>query len=98
VLRLPDVILAQTESMRETYLRLGAPPGNVRAAGNLKYDFRPRQAEPGSPVRAYLEGLGGEVWIAASTMPPAATGDPDEDDAVLDAFQQLAAVMASPYL
>jgi 3-deoxy-D-manno-octulosonic-acid transferase len=29
------------------------------------------------------------VWIAASTMPPARPGDVDEDNAVLDAFEEL---------
>jgi tetraacyldisaccharide 4'-kinase len=90
VLSQPDVILAQSESIRETFLRAGAPPDKVRTAGNLKYDFQPRRADAESPVRAFLDRVRpAKVWIAASTMPPAAPGDPDEDDAVIQAFQQL---------
>jgi 3-deoxy-D-manno-octulosonic-acid transferase len=91
VLRWPDAVLVQSDAMRERFLRLGAPPERVRAAGNLKYDFEARRAEPGSPARAYLERVRPEkLWIAASTMPPAAPGDVDEDDAVMRAFQELA--------
>ena len=92
VLRWPDVVLAQSDAIRDLYLRLGAPADRVHTAGNLKYDFQPHRAGSGSPVRALLERMQpSKVWIAASTMPPAAAADPDEDDAVISAFQQLAA-------
>ena len=92
VLDHPDIILAQSEPIRETFVNIGAPPENVRAAGNLKYDFQPRRAAPDSPVRTFLDRVRpAKVWIAASTMPPALPGDPDEDDAVIAAFRQLAA-------
>jgi tetraacyldisaccharide 4'-kinase len=56
----------------------------------LKYDFEPRAAGPESPVVAWLaRGGHGPVWIAASTMPPADPGDPDEDDAVIAAWREL---------
>jgi tetraacyldisaccharide 4'-kinase len=85
-----DLLLAQGEEMRRRWIRIGAPPEKVYAAGNMKYDFQPREAAPESPVRRFLESLGPHaVWIAASTMPPAAPGDPDEDAAVIAAFQQL---------
>ncbi len=92
VLEHVDMILAQSDSIRETFLRMGASPAKVRAAGNLKYDFQPRRAAADSPVRAFLERVRpARVWIAASTMPPAEPGDPDEDDSVIEAFRQLAA-------
>jgi 3-deoxy-D-manno-octulosonic-acid transferase len=90
VLAQVDLLLAQSEDMRQRWIRIGAPPDNVRAAGNLKYDFQPREAAPESPVRRFVERLQPRaIWIAASTMPPAAAGDPDEDVAVIAAFQQV---------
>ena len=90
VLAQVDLLLAQSEDMRQRWIAIGAPPEKVRAAGNLKYDFQPREAAPESPVRRFLERLHPRaVWIAASTMPPATAGDPDEDAAVIAAFQQV---------
>ena len=80
----PDLILAQTEAMRARFIELGAPPERVQAGGNFKYDFNPRPAA-GFPLAVKPA----KVWIAASTMPPAQTGDPDEDDAVIAAFAEL---------
>jgi 3-deoxy-D-manno-octulosonic-acid transferase len=92
ILGLADAILVQTAVSLERYLELGAPAVRTRLAGNLKYDFAPKQAQ----VPAAIEDLiacvkPAEVWIAASTMPPAEPGDPDEDDAVIGAFGELAA-------
>jgi 3-deoxy-D-manno-octulosonic-acid transferase len=85
-----DSILAQTEEMRARFIELGAAPERVRAAGNLKYDFEARPAPPDSPVREFLARLSpAKVWVAASTMPPAEPGDPDEDDVVLAASQRI---------
>ena len=90
VLALPDAILAQSEISAARYLAAGAPAGKMRVAGNLKYDFDPRQAQVPEALRELLERIGPkQVWIAASTMPPAREGDPDEDEAVLEAFQAL---------
>ena len=57
-------------------------------AGNFKYDFDAARGRPG-----FARGAAGSsgvrparVWIAASTMPPAEAGDPDEDDAVIAAW------------
>ncbi len=92
VLPAADCILAQTDSMRERFVRLGAPPDRVRTAGNLKFDFEPRPAPPDSPVSALLKRLQpAQIWIAASTMPGAFAGDVDEDDAVIIAFRSVAA-------
>lgn len=91
VLAHPDVILVQNELSRKRYIEAGAPPERTRVAGNLKYDFDPRRVKVPEAVRAFLERLKPEeIWIAASTMPPARSGDPDEDVAVLEAFRELA--------
>jgi 3-deoxy-D-manno-octulosonic-acid transferase len=82
-----DAVLAQSPEMAERFRQLGAPVERVRDAGNFKFDFEAHAAEPGSPVLAWAAGA--RVWIAASTMPPAETGDPDEDDAVIAAFAEL---------
>jgi len=86
-----DSILAQSDAMRERFVAAGAPPDRVRVGGNLKYDFTARPAAADSPVRTWLaQRQPAQVWIAASTMPPADPGDVDEDDAVLDAFREAA--------
>ena len=91
VMRWPDAVLVQSETMRERYLSIGTPPNRVSVGGNLKYDVVPTESDPQSPARLFIEGLGpAEIWIAASTMPPASAGDVDEDDAVIAAFQALA--------
>ncbi len=90
VLPLVDSILAQTDEIRERFVILGAPPERVRTTGNFKYDFEAHSAPKGSPVLAHLERVRpGQVWIAGSTMPPADTGDVDEDDVVIHAFREL---------
>ena len=91
VLGWPDAILAQSPAHAARYLELGAPPDRVEAAGNLKYDFEPFQTQAPDDIRALVGRANpAHVWIAASTMPPAVEGDPDEDEAVLDAFLRLA--------
>ncbi len=84
----PDAIFAQSAEDAKRFVIAGAPAERVSAAGNLKYDFTP----PAPGVAAeILDGLQPEaVWVAASTMPPQESGDPDEDDAVIAAFEVLA--------
>jgi len=92
VLEEVDLVLAQSEEMRQRFVRIGAPPDRVRVGGNLKYDFAAREAGPDSPVRRFVERVAPRaVWIAASTMAPAFAGDVDEDDAVIAAFGEVAA-------
>jgi 3-deoxy-D-manno-octulosonic-acid transferase len=92
VLESPDAILAQTEVSRTRYLDLGAPAERVRTAGNLKYDFDPDKFVVSESIISFLQEVRpAQVVIAASTMPPLVTGDVDEDDVVIDAFQRLAA-------
>ncbi len=91
VLHLPDRILAQSAISRERYLALGAPPENVVEGGNLKYDFDISGAQPPRPVVDWVKQEQPDLlWVAASTMPPAAGDDPDEDEVILDIFQRLA--------
>lgn len=88
VLRQADRILVQTEVSLRRYLELGAP---AVLGGNLKYDFEPPSGGAAPEVRKALDRLKpGSIWIAASTMPPAEPGDPDEDDSVIAAFCELA--------
>ncbi|MGA2590195.1 MAG: tetraacyldisaccharide 4'-kinase [Bryobacteraceae bacterium] len=92
VLSCVDLLLAQSEVMRQRLVRIGAPSEKVRVGGNLKYDVEPRTAAPDAPVRRFLDRVHPHaVWIAASTMPPASVADPDEDETVIAAFQQVAA-------
>src|SRR5580704_3764421 len=49
VLPAVDVILAQSEEIRERFVALGAHPDRVTAAGNFKYDFDPRELPAASP-------------------------------------------------
>ncbi len=87
VLSEATTILAQTQENAQRYRSLGCA-SEIRYGGNLKYDFRPGPPPP--VVSAWIAWLKpARVWIAASTMPPEAANDPDEDDAVLDAFEQL---------
>jgi len=90
VLSLPDAILAQSELNRERFIAAGAPPVLVSVGGNLKYDVD-APADPPREVAAFVDRVNPEhVWICASTMPPAAADDVDEDDMVLEAFSRLA--------
>ncbi|MEO8098654.1 MAG: tetraacyldisaccharide 4'-kinase [Acidobacteriota bacterium] len=82
----PDAILVQSQQDAERYVMAGAPAANISHAGNLKYDFQPKE-HIAEDIREFLDELKpAVVWIAASTMPPAAAADVDEDDAVIEAF------------
>jgi tetraacyldisaccharide 4'-kinase len=90
-LRRPDAILAQSHRDAERYLELGAPRETVRLIGNLKYDAEPSRVEPPRFVTELIAKLNpASIWIAASTMAGVDRDDVDEDDAVLQAFQELA--------
>lgn len=78
VLRLPDVILVQSQRDAERYASLGADgPVNI---GNLKYDFAPPK-QVAEEIAAWAGSR--RIFIAASTMPP------DEDDTVIAAYLKL---------
>jgi 3-deoxy-D-manno-octulosonic-acid transferase len=89
VLRQPDIIHAQSRLSHERYLELGADPARLLAAGNLKYDLQPGEA-PQAVISLLARIQPSHVWIAASTMAPAFSGDHDEDEVALDAFERLA--------
>lgn len=87
----PDLILVQSEQDRPRYIEAGATPERIRVGGNLKYDFSPAAGEIAPAIASFLKATApGCIWIAASTMPGADSGDLDEDDVVIDAFQRLA--------
>jgi 3-deoxy-D-manno-octulosonic-acid transferase/tetraacyldisaccharide-1-P 4'-kinase len=88
ILALPDVVLAQSETDANRYIKLGADGSHVQVAGNLKYDFDVRRVAIAPDLQSYLHAAE-SVWVAASTMPPAEPGDPDEDDVVLDAWERI---------
>ena len=91
VLCWPDSILVQTDEDARRYALAGAPPDRVHVAGNLKYDFTPPSGIA-PDIASFLDATRPvNIWIAASTMPPAIPGDPDEDDAVIAAFTELSA-------
>jgi len=92
VLAQPDAILVQTEEDARRYAIAGAPPERVRVGGNLKYDFTPPASGIAPDIADFLrESRPDRICIAASTMPPAAAGDVDEDDAVIEAFREISA-------
>ena len=91
VLRWPDAIYVQSNDDAKRYVAAGAPVVKLKAAGNLKYDFRPPAGGIAPEIAQFLDALVPQrIWIAASTMPPFEAGDVDEDDVVIAAFQELA--------
>ena len=91
VLRLPDAIFVQSLQDRARYIAAGAPVEKIEVLGNLKYDVAPTRSDPPKLVMDLLAKLRpSTVWIAASTMPPADNSDVDEDQVVIEAFQELA--------
>jgi len=90
ILQLPDAFSVQTEQDRARYIEIGALEEKVRVIGNLKYDVAQLRHEPPKLIEDVLERLRPEItWIAASTMPPADSADVDEDEVVVDTFQEL---------
>jgi 3-deoxy-D-manno-octulosonic-acid transferase len=91
VLQWPDAIFVQTSEDARRYALAGAPANRVHARGNLKYDFTPPVSGVNAEIAAFLEAVHPQkIWIAASTMASARSGDIDEDDAVIAAFRELA--------
>ncbi len=91
VLSFADTIFAQSIEDKRRYVGAGARLDQVRVAGNLKYDFTPPSSGIAPSIAEFLDRTRPkEIWIAASTMPPADSTDVDEDDEVLRAFQGLA--------
>jgi len=89
----PDAILAQTEEDARRYKVAGALPDRVKAAGNFKYDFTPRSGGIAPDLSSFIRDVKPErIWIAASTMAPSVAGDVDEDDAVIQAFEEISSV------
>lgn len=91
VLRLPDLVLAQSVVDQARYAELGVPSEKLGTNANLKYDAPSAAAAPPD-----IPTFGAtHVWIAASTVGPNERGslhehEVDEDDLVIAAFQALA--------
>ena len=90
VLRNVDTIFAQSVEDKRRFVAAGARLDRVQVAGNLKYDFSPPTEIPPSIAEFLKETAPRQIWIAASTMPPADSTDVDEDDEVLRAFAEVA--------
>jgi 3-deoxy-D-manno-octulosonic-acid transferase len=87
VLTLCDKILAQSDEMKMRFEAIVAPPGQVEAAGNLKYDFAPPAIPASSPAVEFIEADSERpLWIAASTS---ADDRIEEEDYVIAAQRKL---------
>jgi tetraacyldisaccharide 4'-kinase len=90
ILNLTTAIYVQSPADRERYRALGVLEDRLHFEGNLKYDAST------VPAPTLLPTFGARnVWIAASTVGPNEAGSlerhsVDEDDLVLDAFEELA--------
>jgi tetraacyldisaccharide 4'-kinase len=92
----PNAIFVQSEVDRQRYTIAGAPANRVSVAGNLKYDFTPPASGIAPDIARFLDSLRPRtVFVAASTMPPLTSDDPDEDDVVLQVFQKMAVQFSS---
>lgn len=79
-LALIDRVAVQTETDRDRFLALGAAPGSVLVAGNMKFD-RHTAADP-SAAAGRLKTLGwtgSPLWVVGSSHP-------GEEDAIIAAF------------
>jgi len=77
-----SILLTQSEEDVKRFKAIGAPPGRVSFAGNLKFDVR--SAEPAAITTRLREKLapGTLVLVCGSTLE-------GEEEILLDAFQQL---------
>src|ERR1700677_688296 len=77
-----SIVLAQSEEDVKRMKAIGAPPGRVSFAGNLKFDVR--SAEPAAITTTLREKLasGTRVVVCGSTLE-------GEEEILLDAFHQL---------
>jgi len=80
-----DLICAQSQKDAERFITLGAPPARVKVSGNTKFDENFPYIPPEEQAKWRQDlGLGQEslIWLAGSTHS-------GEDEAILDAFDQL---------
>lgn len=76
-------VVAQSQGDAERFVRLGAPPGRVVVAGNLKYDIAIDVDALTRAAGEFRARIGNRpVWIAASTHP-------DEEEPVLEIHRRL---------
>lgn len=84
-----DVFGVQTDGDARRFEALGVPAAKIHVTGNLKFDAPPPEAKP--DLEDAIRSLAGErpVLVAGSTMGAQASGEPSEDEMVLDAFESL---------
>ncbi len=89
ILRLPDIVMAQSLVDYKRYLQLGVSEQRLKNTGNLKYDSALSLRKGDVPT------FGAElIWVAASTVGPNEKGSVrphsvDEDDIVIQTFLAL---------
>jgi len=80
-----ELFLAQSESDAERLRAVGAAPGRVEVAGNLKFDVAPPVETPAvTQLGEQLRASGAPVLVAGSTVE-------DEEEFVLQAFRMVLA-------
>ena len=88
VLRRATLWLAQSEEDARRLAEMGARPECVRAIGNLKYDVRaPKQSRVAGLIKEVAAGR--PVIVAGSTVGTMKLEDPNEEEIVLKAWQDL---------
>ena len=87
----PDAILVQTEEDARRYVIAGAPPERVKVGGNLKYDFTPPASGIAPEIAAFLTDQARTSLDRRQHHASGGAGDVDEDDAVIEAFQEIGA-------
>jgi 3-deoxy-D-manno-octulosonic-acid transferase len=93
VLSLPDRILCQDAISEERIRGLVHEDSHITVAGNLKFDQPFESTEVPEEIARFVEQTKPEqIFIAASTMPPARSGDIDEEVTAISAFLELSSL------
>ena len=80
-----DLFLMQSSPHADRARQIGAPPGRIRALGNLKYDALGEAPAPAELGRLLAGGENGRpLWVAGSTVA-------GEEPMVLEAFREVRA-------
>jgi len=87
-LRRVTLFLAQSEEDARRLVAMGARPDAVRAIGNLKYDVRaPKASRVAERIREAAAGR--PIVVAGSTVGGQSLTQPNEDEIILCAWQEL---------
>jgi 3-deoxy-D-manno-octulosonic-acid transferase len=88
VLAMTTLWLAQSEEDARRLVAMGARAESVRAIGNLKYDVRaPKESRVAELIREAAAGR--PIVVAGSTVGTTSLNDPNEEEMVLHAWQDL---------